>query len=51
MQKLNILSQLSELDEIQDLRNLNEDEILSKATLTVEFEEIARKEEVTWRQR
>lgn len=48
MQKFDTLSQLSELDEIQDLRILTEEEIRNKIALTIDFEEIA-KEEVAWR--
>ncbi|WMV55390.1 hypothetical protein MTR67_048775 [Solanum verrucosum] len=36
---------------IQDQRILEEEEIVSKLALTVEFEEVAKKEETTWRQR
>lgn len=46
MQKLNILGQLAELEEIQELRILNDEEIHKKATLLLEFEETARKEEI-----
>jgi len=51
LQKQNILSQLTELEVIQDQRQLSDDEIYLRTTLTVEFEENAKKEEVAWRQR
>ncbi|XP_047263773.1 uncharacterized protein LOC124896275 [Capsicum annuum] len=51
MQKLDTLSQLSKLEEIQDLRNLTEEEIRNKIALTMDFEEIEKKEEMAWRQR
>lgn len=51
LQKQSILSQLTELEVIQDQRQLSDDEIYLRTTLTVEFEENAKKEEVAWRQR
>lgn len=52
MQKQDILRQLTELEEIQDQRLLFEDEVYLRAVvLSVKFEEIAKKEEVAWRQR
>nr|XP_009762741.1 PREDICTED: uncharacterized protein LOC104214730 [Nicotiana sylvestris] len=39
------------LEELHDRRNLTEEEICTKTTLTLEFEEIANHEEVAWRQR
>ncbi|CAN4123193.1 unnamed protein product [Withania somnifera] len=51
LQKQNILNQLSELDVIQEWRSLSDDESYLRAVLTVEFEEIAKREEVSWRQR
>ncbi|KAG5594744.1 hypothetical protein H5410_035976 [Solanum commersonii] len=51
MQKQNILAKLAELEEIQDQRVLTEDETLSKAELLVDFESIAKCEEIAWRQR
>lgn len=49
MQKFDILSQLSELDEVQDLRSSTEEEIRNKIPLTMDFEEIAEEEEVALR--
>lgn len=49
LQKQSILSQLTELEEIQDHRNLADDEASLRASLTVKFEENAKKEEVSWR--
>lgn len=51
MQKLNILNQLAEREEIHDQRCLTEEEIHVKSALAPEFEEIARNEEAAWRQR
>uniref|UniRef100_A0A0V0IXC5 Putative ovule protein n=1 Tax=Solanum chacoense TaxID=4108 RepID=A0A0V0IXC5_SOLCH len=51
MQKQNILAKLAELEEIQDQRVLTEVETLSKAELLVDFESIAKCEEIAWRQR
>jgi len=39
------------LDVIQAHRCLSDDESFLRAVLTVEFEEVAKKEEVAWRQR
>lgn len=46
MQKQCTLNQLTELDLIQDQRTLSEDESSLRAVLTVELEEIAKREEV-----
>ncbi|KAH0688906.1 hypothetical protein KY289_016264 [Solanum tuberosum] len=51
LQKQSILGQLAELEETQDQRILNEEEIHSKAELLLEFENIAKYEEISWRQR
>ncbi|WMV49663.1 hypothetical protein MTR67_043048 [Solanum verrucosum] len=51
LQKQNILNQLYDLDVIQAHRCLSDDESFLRAVLTVEFEEVAKKEEVAWRQR
>lgn len=51
LQKQNILNQLYELDMIQEQRCLSEDESYLRAVLSVEFEEVAKREEVAWRQR
>ncbi|XP_019242211.1 PREDICTED: uncharacterized protein LOC109222297 [Nicotiana attenuata] len=51
IQRLNLLGQLAELEETQELRMLNEEEKIKKATLLIEFEENVRKEEIAWRQR
>ncbi|XP_070047419.1 uncharacterized protein [Nicotiana tomentosiformis] len=46
LQKTNILSQLAELEEIHDQRSLTGEEIFTKTSLTMEFEEIVSHEEV-----
>ncbi|WMV48297.1 hypothetical protein MTR67_041682 [Solanum verrucosum] len=51
LQKQNILNQLYDLDVTQAHRCLSDDESYLRAVLTVEFEEVAKKEEVAWRQR
>lgn len=51
MQKASILNQLAELEEIHnDHRYINEEEQATKASLAMKFEDIARNEEVAWRQ-
>ncbi|WMV20496.1 hypothetical protein MTR67_013881 [Solanum verrucosum] len=45
------LAQLADLEEIQEPRILQEEEVVSLMTLINEFEEIAKKEEIAWRQR
>lgn len=49
--KKNVLKQLAELEKIQENRTLWPEEITSKATLISEFEDIAKREEIAWRQR
>lgn len=51
LQKTNVLNQLAQLEEIHDRRPLNEEEIYAKTALAMEFEDIAKHEEVAWRQR
>nr|XP_016450704.1 PREDICTED: uncharacterized protein LOC107775483 [Nicotiana tabacum] len=51
IQKQHILDQLAEIEDIQELRSLNEEETHKKTSLMLEFEENARKEEIAWRQR
>ncbi|KAG5585513.1 hypothetical protein H5410_045947 [Solanum commersonii] len=50
-QKQNVLKQLAELEEIQENRSLRPEEITSKTALISEFEDIAKREEIAWRQR
>jgi len=50
-QKQLVLTQLADLEEIQEYRMLQEEEVVSRMTLINEFEEIAKKEEIAWRQR
>lgn len=50
IKKTEILNNLTELDAIQKQRLLNE-ELLLKAGLTMEFEQIVKNEEIAWRQR
>lgn len=49
-QKQSVLNQIAELEEVQDQRALHEDEIQLKADLLVEFENLAKFEEISWRQ-
>lgn len=51
LQKQNILNQLYDLDVIQAHRWLSDDESFLRVVQTVEFEEVAKEEEVAWRQR
>lgn len=51
IQKENVLSQPAGLEIIQEQRNLEEGEVASRLALTMEFENIAKKEEIAWRQR
>ncbi|XP_059288373.1 uncharacterized protein LOC132041681 [Lycium ferocissimum] len=46
-----ILEQVGSLEVIQEQRPLTEDEQLQKAQLAMEYEEVARNEEIAWRQR
>ncbi|KAG5631925.1 hypothetical protein H5410_003642 [Solanum commersonii] len=50
-QKQSVLNQIAELEEVQDQRALHEDEIQLKADLLIEFENLAKFEEISWRQR
>ncbi|KAG5621100.1 hypothetical protein H5410_006318 [Solanum commersonii] len=49
--KTNVLKQLAELEDIRENRTLRPEEITSKTTLISEFEDIAKREEIAWRQR
>ncbi|XP_015166235.1 uncharacterized protein [Solanum tuberosum] len=49
--KADILYQISSLDTIQEQRLLSEDELLLKASLKMEYEEVAKNEEISWRQK
>ncbi|WMV37868.1 hypothetical protein MTR67_031253 [Solanum verrucosum] len=49
--KVDILYQISSLDTIQEQRLLSEDELLLKASLKMEYEEVAKNEEISWRQK
>ncbi|WMV56229.1 hypothetical protein MTR67_049614 [Solanum verrucosum] len=51
MQKALVLKQLADLEEIQEQRALEEREIASRLALTMEFGDIAKHEEIAWRQR
>ena len=51
VQKQHVLSQLEAIERIQKCRVLKEEEIISKIALIGEYEDIAKKEEITWRQR
>ncbi|WMV37218.1 hypothetical protein MTR67_030603 [Solanum verrucosum] len=47
--KNSLLEELSELDKIQEERELFEDEVLIRATILVELEVLAKQEEASWR--
>ncbi|KAG5631748.1 hypothetical protein H5410_003465 [Solanum commersonii] len=49
--KNSLLEESSELDKIQEERELFEDEVLIIATILVELEVLAKQEEVSWRQK
>jgi len=49
--KEGILLQISSWEILQDLRALSDDEILQKSHLPMEFEEVAKREEIAWTQR
>ncbi|WMV48293.1 hypothetical protein MTR67_041678 [Solanum verrucosum] len=49
--KEEILQQLADLEKTQELRLLSEDELLQKVHLAMEFEKVAKEEEIAWRQR
>lgn len=49
--KNSLLNELAELDLIQDNRSLTEDEMMIRATVVVELEELAKNEEARWRQK
>lgn len=51
LQKQSILSQLAELEKIQDQRQISDDEVYLRVVLAVEFEGNAEREEIAWRQR
>ncbi|WMV17703.1 hypothetical protein MTR67_011088 [Solanum verrucosum] len=46
-----ILQQLKSREAIQENRSLTDDELVQKTHLAMEFEEIAKEEEIAWRQR
>lgn len=50
-QKQLVLSQLANFELIQEQRNLGTEEIASRVALGMEFEDIAKREEIAWRQR
>lgn len=49
--KTDILGRIAQLDLLQEQRSLTDDELAQKVNLEVEVEEIARHEEIAWRQR
>lgn len=49
--KEDILNQISSWEIIQEQRPLTDDELIQKTHLTMEFEEVAKKEEIAWKQR
>lgn len=51
IKKKSILQQLEELDQIQESRLLSQVETDNRISLLMEFENIAKQEEVAWRQR
>lgn len=51
MQRQSLLEQLAGMGDILKSRPLTEEESGKKATLTLEFEELIKKEEISWRQK
>ncbi|WMV58251.1 hypothetical protein MTR67_051636 [Solanum verrucosum] len=49
--KNSLLEELAEIDLIQETRELTEDEVIIRATIVVELEELAKNEESKWRQK
>lgn len=49
--KTELLNQLTILDVLQEQRNLTDDELIQKANITLDFEEISKYEESSWRQK
>ncbi|WMV21816.1 hypothetical protein MTR67_015201 [Solanum verrucosum] len=49
--KEDILSQISSWETIQEQRPLTDDEMIQKTHLGMEFEEVAKQEEIAWKQR
>ncbi|WMV18073.1 hypothetical protein MTR67_011458 [Solanum verrucosum] len=49
--KNNLLAELADIDLAQNTRNLNEDEMMVRATVLVELEKLAKNEEARWRQK
>ncbi|XP_059288430.1 uncharacterized protein LOC132041754 [Lycium ferocissimum] len=50
-QRKNLLSQMAELDEVLGDRVLTEEETVKKAALFMEYEELIKNEEISWRQK
>ncbi|OIT39647.1 putative acyl-activating enzyme 19 [Nicotiana attenuata] len=51
VRKTQLLSSMAEMDVVQETRNLPEDELLQKASMFMKLEDIAKNEEIAWRQR
>ncbi|XP_075087637.1 uncharacterized protein LOC142169644 [Nicotiana tabacum] len=49
--KTELLNQLTILDVLQEQRNLTDDELIQKANIALDFEEISKYEESSWRQK
>lgn len=49
--KKELLNRITDFDNIQQGRPLSDVEVIQKASLTKEFEDYAKKEEIAWRQR
>ena len=49
--KKNLQEKLAEIDELKGTRDLTEDEIMIRATIVVELEELKKVEESRWRQK
>lgn len=47
--KKNLQEKLAEIDELKGTRDLTEDEMMVRATIVVELEEVAKYEESKWR--
>lgn len=49
--KNSLLNELADLDHTQDITDLSEEEMMIRATILVELEELAMNEESSWRQK
>lgn len=50
-QRKKLLRQLAELEEVQEVRTLTDDESAKKSNFMLQYEELIKKEEISWRQK